>query len=134
MNLNIKSGTVGYNNKILVSDGMFSLGRSNMVNTSVPINRAPIMHTSKISIVHAPAKHTSTIMHEDEKIALVLALTFENQTRWLIRRSGMRGMFLCSLRHDDLMVVKGKAFHTYQVALMFCLTSIESYSFLTKVL
>ena len=28
MNLSIRSGTVGYNNKILVSDDMFSLGKN----------------------------------------------------------------------------------------------------------
>ena len=33
MNLKIRSGTVGYNNKILVSDGKFSLGKNNEVNT-----------------------------------------------------------------------------------------------------
>ena len=27
MNLNIKSGTVGYNNKVLISDDTFSLGK-----------------------------------------------------------------------------------------------------------
>ena len=32
MNLKIRSGTVGYNNKILVSDGNFSLGKNNEVN------------------------------------------------------------------------------------------------------
>ena len=32
MNLKIRSGTVGYNNKILVSDGKFSLGKNNKVN------------------------------------------------------------------------------------------------------
>ena len=32
MNLKIKTGTVGYNNKILVSDGKFSLGRNEKVN------------------------------------------------------------------------------------------------------
>ena len=31
MNLNIRSGTVGYNNKILVSDGKFSLGKNDKV-------------------------------------------------------------------------------------------------------
>ena len=34
MNLNIRSGTVGYNNKILVSDSNFSLGKNDKVNTS----------------------------------------------------------------------------------------------------
>ena len=34
MNQNIRSGTVGYKNKILVSDGTFSLGENDKVNTS----------------------------------------------------------------------------------------------------
>ena len=33
LNLNIRSGTMGYNNKILVSDGNFSLGKNDKVNT-----------------------------------------------------------------------------------------------------
>ena len=33
MNLKIKTGTVGYNNKILVSDGKFSLGKNEKVNS-----------------------------------------------------------------------------------------------------
>ena len=32
MNLKIRSGTVGYNNKILVSDGKFILGKNEKVN------------------------------------------------------------------------------------------------------
>ena len=32
MNLNIKSGTAGYNNKILVSNSGFSLRKNDMVN------------------------------------------------------------------------------------------------------
>ena len=67
MNLSIRSGTVGYNNKILVSDSGPSLGRNNMVNASVPnksSHRTPIVrnHAHKTSIVHAhkevPSKHT----------------------------------------------------------------------------
>ena len=33
INLKIKTGTVGYNNKILVSDGNFSLGKNDEVNS-----------------------------------------------------------------------------------------------------
>ena len=33
MNLNIRSGSVGYTNKILLSDGTFSLGKNSKVNT-----------------------------------------------------------------------------------------------------
>ena len=36
MNLKIKTGTVGYNNKILVSDGKFILGKNEKVNLVVP--------------------------------------------------------------------------------------------------
>ena len=36
MKLKIRSGTVGYNNKILVSDGKFSLGKNDEVNLMVP--------------------------------------------------------------------------------------------------
>ena len=35
MNLKIKTGTVGYNNKILVSDEKFSLGKNENVNALV---------------------------------------------------------------------------------------------------
>ena len=37
MNLKIRSGTVGYNNKILVSDGKFNLGKNEKVNLTVPV-------------------------------------------------------------------------------------------------
>ena len=36
MNLKIKTGTVRYNNKILASDGNFSLGKNDEVNLTVP--------------------------------------------------------------------------------------------------
>ena len=35
MNLKIKTGTVGYNNKILISDGNFSLGKNEKVNAGL---------------------------------------------------------------------------------------------------
>ena len=36
INLNIRSGTAGHNNEILVSISRFSLGRNDMINASVP--------------------------------------------------------------------------------------------------
>ena len=66
-NLNIKTGTARYNNKILLSDGKFSLGKHNKVNA--------LLSTPKIShkptITHAQKQ---TITHKDEKVALVLSL------------------------------------------------------------
>ena len=91
MNLKIKTGTVGYNNKILVSDGNFSLGKNDEVNLMVPAikshkvtqtatrpkcNSNDVLppqgsHAPNISQKN-PGPHTIT--HNDEKIALVLAL------------------------------------------------------------
>ena len=81
MNLEIRSGTVGYNNKILVSDWKFSLGKNDEVN-------APAMKSHKADshyvlgpqiLLHgayAPTithnEELQTITHNDEKIALVL--------------------------------------------------------------
>ena len=83
MNLKIKTGTVGYNNKILVSDGKFSLGKNDKVTL-----RAPAIKSHKYSKTNSlepttieshstttqGLTHAPTISHEDEKIALVLSL------------------------------------------------------------
>ena len=39
MELKIKTDTVGYNNKILVSDGKFNLGKNDEVNETPKISR-----------------------------------------------------------------------------------------------
>ena len=49
MELRIKTGTVGYNNKILVSDGNFSLGKNDEVNSL----ETPAIKTSSLE---TPAK------------------------------------------------------------------------------
>ena len=89
----IKSGTVGYKNKILVHDGTLSLGKNFMVNTlEKSSHKRSIVHAHKTSIVpkHAhkevPSKRTSAITHEEEKIALILVLTSA-----LVHFSIMRG-------------------------------------------
>ena len=84
MNLKIKTGTVGYNNKILVSDEKFSLGKNENVNALVlgptdptsgeePLIPMPKGHPGhKVVAQQTQAKKPTT--HEDEKIALVLFL------------------------------------------------------------
>ena len=84
MNLNIRSGTVGYNNKILISDEKFSPGKNDKVN--IGSANAPTMKSDKYSktnsvgLAHAPnichkkQEPPQTITHNEEKIALVLAL------------------------------------------------------------
>ena len=78
MELKIKTGAVRYNNKILISDGKFILGKNDEVNSL----EAPAIKnhkTNSLELTHAPAisqknQEPKTITHSDEKIALVLAL------------------------------------------------------------
>ena len=75
MNLNIRLGTVGYNNKILVSDGKFSLGKNDKVNSL----EAPAMKSHKVlaqmSATHKDLEQKPTITHKEEKVACILSLT-----------------------------------------------------------
>ena len=79
MELRIKTGTVGYNNKILVSDGNFSLGKNKKVNSL----ETPAVKNHKTNSLETPAieshsnaaqglTHAPTISHEDEKAAFIL--------------------------------------------------------------
>ena len=54
MNLKIRSGTVGYNNKILVSDGKFSLGKNDKVNAPAMKSHAQTAPNSNDVLTHAP--------------------------------------------------------------------------------
>ena len=107
MTLRIRSGTVGYNNKILVSDGKFILGKNEKVNsletTAIKNHKTnsletPTIKNHKTNPLETPAmKSTQTavnsertpektiISHEDEKVALVLSLTGIFM-RWFIFR------------------------------------------------
>ena len=85
MTLKIRPGTVGYNNKILVSDEKFILGKNEKVNSL----ETPVMKSHKGSnivtqtaVTHKDSEKTAvtqkqktTITHEEEKIALILSLT-----------------------------------------------------------
>ena len=86
MNLKIRLGTVGYNNKILVSDGNFSLGENDEVNLMTPAIKShktnslesPAMKSTKTTVNSertADLEQKTIISHEDEKVALVLSLT-----------------------------------------------------------
>ena len=64
-------------NKILVSDGKFSLEKNDKVNLTAPVMKShktnslePTTITTAQGLTHAP-----TISHEDEKIVLILSLT-----------------------------------------------------------
>ena len=82
MELRIKTGTVGYNNKILISDGDFSLGKNDEVNSL----ETPAIKNHKTNSLETPAieshsntaqglTHAPTISHEDEKAAFILFVT-----------------------------------------------------------
>ena len=94
MTLKIRLGTVGYNNKILVSDGKFNLGKNDEVNETPKISHKtnsletpaiknhktnslePATITTSQGLTHTPAisQKPKTIIHNEEKIALVLVL------------------------------------------------------------
>ena len=99
MNLKIKTGTVGYNNKILVSDEKFSLGKNVEVNSLVlgpwtllrgelvilmlkghpshGVAVRPRAHRAHKAVAQQTHAHelAKKPTHEDEKIALILFLT-----------------------------------------------------------
>ena len=94
MNLKIRSGTVGYNNKILLSDGKFVLRKNEKVNsleaTSAPqaetpaishkdsdlVKQTAVTHRdSETAVTHKDLERKPTTTHEEEKIALILSLT-----------------------------------------------------------
>ena len=94
MNLKIRSGTVGYNNKILVSNGKFSLGKNDEVNLAVPAMKnhktnsleTPAIKNDKTNSLETPTieshsnttqglTHAPTISHDDEKAAFILFVT-----------------------------------------------------------
>ena len=81
MTLKVRPGTVGYNNKILVSDGYFSLGKNDEVNLAVPA-----IKNHKTSSLETPAieshsntaqglTHAPTISHDEEKAVFILLIT-----------------------------------------------------------
>ena len=73
MKLKIKTGTVGYNNKILVSNGKFNLGRNDEVNITAPVMKShdTSSFTQKPNFSHKK-QEPHTITHNEEKIAFVL--------------------------------------------------------------
>ena len=79
MQLRIRSGTVGYNNKILVSDEKFNLGKNDEVNSleSPAISHKDSKQTadSETAVTHKDLERKPTTNHEDKKIALIISLT-----------------------------------------------------------
>ena len=86
MQLRIRLGTVGYNNKILISDKKFNLGKNDEVNSpAIETNslETPAIKNHKTNSLETPAieSHLNTawgltkaptISDEDEKTALIL--------------------------------------------------------------
>ena len=76
MELRIRSGTVRYNNKILVSDGKFNLGKNDEVNSlKIPAIETNSLETPAIkshSNTTQGLTQAPTISHEDEITAFIL--------------------------------------------------------------
>ena len=67
--LEIKTGTVGYNNKILVSDGKFILGKNEKVN-SLEAPSALQAETPAISHKHSNLVKQTAVTHRDSETAV----------------------------------------------------------------
>ena len=57
MELRIRSGTVGYNNKILVSDGKFNLGKNDEVNSL----KTPAIETNSLETPAIKNRKTNSL-------------------------------------------------------------------------
>ena len=82
MTLKIKTGTAGYNKKILLSDGKFILRKNEKVNLVVPAIKSHKTHSLEPTTIESHSNTTQglttqapTISHEDEKTALILFIT-----------------------------------------------------------
>ena len=88
MTLKIRLGTVGYNNKILISDGnekVNSLEAPSAPQVETPaishkdsdlVKQTAVTHRdSETAATHKDLERKPTITHEEEKIALILSLT-----------------------------------------------------------
>ena len=67
MNLNIRPGTVGYNNKILVSDKKFSFGENDKVN-ALQLTKPKISHKVIQPTITHKNQEPQTITHNEEKL------------------------------------------------------------------
>ena len=104
MTLKIRPGTVRYNNKILVSDGNFSLGKNDEVNLVVPAMKnhktnsleTPAIKNHKTNSLETSAikshsntaqglTHAPTISHDDEKAVFILLITGGYSVWFLLR-------------------------------------------------
>ena len=90
MNLKIRLGTTGYNNKILVSNGKFSLGKNDEVNAGLAKSDEETTTKQKMTTIHkvvmkAPQVEKLIITYKEEKAALILFIT-GGFTIWLIFR------------------------------------------------
>ena len=93
MNLKIKTGTVGYYNKILVSDEKFSLEKNEKTNSvfAKPEEETTTKKDSKVvqklTTIHKVVTQKPTITHEEERaawfsfslVALLVGLYFDEQ-------------------------------------------------------
>ena len=71
MNLKIKTGTVGYNNKILISDEKFSLGKNEKVNSlETPATQTDYSNEVQANATNITHKNQEpqTITHNEGKV------------------------------------------------------------------
>ena len=86
MNLKIKAGTVGYNNKILVPDAKFSLGKNEKVNLMVPAiksHKVTQTATNSNDVLPPHRSHAPNISHKNPGPKTILIMMKKLLLYWL---------------------------------------------------
>ena len=111
MTLKIRPGTVRYNNKILVSDGKFILGKNEKVNS--------------LEAPSAPQAETPAISHKDPNLVKQTAVTHRNSETAVYyprrRENCFNSFFNWNIYNMAPVSINlfTKTFHAYQISLKF---------------
>ena len=113
MTLKIKTGTVGYNNKILIADGKFILGKNEKVNS---------LETPAISHKDSNLVKQTAVTHRDSETAVTHKDLEKKADYYLRRRENCFNSFFNWNIYDMAPVSINlfiKTFHVYQISVKF---------------
>ena len=102
MNLNIKSGTVGYNNKFLVSDGMFSLRENSTVNTL-----EMEVSATKVTTNYYSTETNYNSREEESFLDIFSCWSLRNMAHFLIKKDIYNDIYV----QNELLVLVGLLTH-----------------------
>ena len=96
-NVKIKTGTVGYNNKILVSDGKFRLGKNDKVNALEPVLKQTFIPKAAINSHKTIAQSVNCYSRFTTGFTTMYRLSTKTNYHSLRRKSCINTFSNCSL-------------------------------------